>query len=76
MTKRVVPLLGFEWGFWIEEGKPLVKEIRKLDVEVWNEHLELSGEAFRVGGLSKLMPDAPWNIMRKTEIHIPSSLIF
>jgi hypothetical protein len=47
MTKRVVPLLGFEWGFWIEEGKPLVKEIRKLDVgygmSIWSFQGRLSG---------------------------------
>jgi hypothetical protein len=39
MTKRVIPLLAFEWGFWLEEYKPLVKELKRLDVEIWDEHL-------------------------------------
>lgn len=39
MTKRVVPVLGFEWGFWIEEYKPLVKVLERLEVGAWDEHL-------------------------------------
>lgn len=41
MTKRVVPILAFEWGFLIEDHKPYVKELRQLDAACWNEHLEM-----------------------------------
>lgn len=41
MTKRVVPILAFEWGFWIEDYKVYVKKLRQLEVSSWNEHLEL-----------------------------------
>ena len=47
MTKKVVPIVAFEWGFWIEEGKRLIKPLEKLEVGVWNEHLKL----FRAGFL-------------------------
>lgn len=41
MTRHVVPILGFEWGFWIEGTRPGVKELRRLDLERWNEHVGL-----------------------------------
>lgn len=41
MTKRVVPILAFEWGFWIEDYKPYVKELRQLEILSWNDHLEM-----------------------------------
>lgn len=41
MSKTCVPVLGVEWGFWIEEFKPKVKELRKSDLKVWDEHLEM-----------------------------------
>lgn len=41
LTKQVVPIASFEWGFWLEEYKPLVKPLQKLDISTWNEHLEL-----------------------------------
>ena len=46
MTKHVVPILALEWGFWIEDYKPLVKSLQKLDVSYWNEHLELFRGSF------------------------------
>jgi hypothetical protein len=41
MTKHVVPILGFKWGFRIETYKPYVKKLYQLDLTSWNEHLEL-----------------------------------
>lgn len=41
MTKTVVPILAFEWGYWVKDTKPFVKELCRLDVETWNEHLGL-----------------------------------
>lgn len=41
MEKVVLPILAFEWGFRIHDGKVLVKKLRQLDVKVWNEHLDL-----------------------------------
>lgn len=42
MTKTVVPILAFEWGFWMRKGgKVFVKKLRQLDVGAWNEHLGL-----------------------------------
>lgn len=41
MTKRVVPIMAFEWGFWIENYKPYVKELRQPEVSCWNPHLEV-----------------------------------
>ena len=46
MTKHVVPLLAFEWGFWIEDYKPYVKRLLELPVASWNEHLELFRSKF------------------------------
>jgi len=43
MSKSVVPILGVEWGFWIEDGRPFVKELRNVDLKCWNEHIELFG---------------------------------
>lgn len=41
MQKMLVPILGFEWGFKIVNGEVLVKELRRLDLSAWNEHLDL-----------------------------------
>lgn len=41
VTKRVKPILGIEWGYWIDNSQPHVKETKQLDIQVWNEHLEL-----------------------------------
>ncbi|KAI9662219.1 MAG: hypothetical protein M1821_008385 [Bathelium mastoideum] len=41
ISKHVKPILGVEWGFWVEGGEKFVKGIKNLDVRVWNEHLEL-----------------------------------
>ena len=41
MTKTVVPILAVEWGFWIKDFKPLVKQLKKLDIKTWNGHLDL-----------------------------------
>ncbi|KAJ9652657.1 hypothetical protein H2198_008092 [Neophaeococcomyces mojaviensis] len=46
MTKRVLPIMGFEWGFWIENYKPYVKCLQKLDVSCWDSHLELFRDRF------------------------------
>lgn len=46
MTKHVVPILAFEWGWWLEDYKPSVKLLQKLDVSSWNEHLELFRDSF------------------------------
>lgn len=41
LSRDVRPILGFEWGFWIREGRVLVKEVRRLDLEAWDGHLAL-----------------------------------
>ena len=41
MTKHVVPILAFEWGFWIENYRPYIERLHQLNLSSWNEHLEL-----------------------------------
>jgi len=36
MTKEINPILGFEWGFRVEEGRVSIKVLRMVDVnEAW-----------------------------------------
>lgn len=45
LSKVVKPVLGFGWGFVIEQGKPSVKALREVSLGTWNEHrglLEMS----------------------------------
>lgn len=46
-TKDVVPIVAFEWGFWIADSMPYVKRLKQLDVSAWNEHLELFRGSFK-----------------------------
>lgn len=42
MTKTVVPILAFEWGWWLRKGgKVFVKKAKVLNVETWNDHVGL-----------------------------------
>lgn len=42
MTKHVHPILGFEWGFAIEDGSVRIKVLRMVDVgEAWETQREL-----------------------------------
>lgn len=38
---RPLPIFVVEWGFWIDEGRPHVKQLKRPDVAVWNDHLDL-----------------------------------
>lgn len=46
LSKVVKPILGFEWGFVIEHGKPSVKVLRQVPLGTWNEHLALLESSF------------------------------
>ena len=41
ISKDVRPVLGFEWGFWIEDGKVSIKALRALKIEEWDHQLPL-----------------------------------
>lgn len=47
MTKTVVPILVFEWGFWLKDGKVFVKKLSEIDVGVWNGHLGMFRKNFK-----------------------------
>ncbi|KAI9667564.1 MAG: hypothetical protein M1821_000380 [Bathelium mastoideum] len=44
--KHVKPIFAVEWGFWIDGFTPYVKETRRLDIKVWDEHLDLLRSSF------------------------------
>ena len=47
LSKHVKPILGFQWGFWIEDSEPRVKQLEQIDLEkTWNEHLDLFRTSF------------------------------
>lgn len=46
MTKTCMPVMAFEWGFWIKDFKPKVKELKQIEVTKWNEHLRFFGGEF------------------------------
>ena len=46
MTRHVVPILAFTWGFWLKNYKPYVKKLERLDVSCWNDHLQLFRSRF------------------------------
>ena len=41
ISKDVTPILGFEWGYWMQVGKVYVKRLRQVDLGDWDEQLEL-----------------------------------
>ena len=41
------PILAIEWGFWMDDYKPYVKEVKQVDIAVWNEHLDLYRSKFK-----------------------------
>lgn len=42
MTKTAVPILAFEWGWWLRKGGSVyVKKLKEIDVGTWNSHLGL-----------------------------------
>lgn len=47
MEKVALPIFCVEWGFDILDGKVLVKQLKHLDVGVWNEHLDLFREKYQ-----------------------------
>lgn len=54
ISKNVKPVLGFEWGFWIDGGDVSIKALREVKLEEWDEHLALlrgrfEGWTFRDG---------------------------
>ena len=46
VSKHVKPIFGVEWGYWVNDSRPYVKETKRLDIKVWNEHLELLRSKF------------------------------
>ncbi|KAL9111774.1 MAG: hypothetical protein Q9227_003833 [Pyrenula ochraceoflavens] len=47
VTRQVKPILAVEWGYWIDNYQPHVKEAKQLDIrETWNEHLDLLRGSF------------------------------
>lgn len=47
LTKNVRPVLAFQWGFWIVDGKAKVKKVREVDVkDAWEECRGFFGEEF------------------------------
>jgi hypothetical protein len=46
ISRQVKPILGIEWGYWIDNSKPYVKETKHVNVEAWNEHLQLLRNGF------------------------------
>lgn len=41
LSRHPVPIAVFEWGFWIDQEKRYVKELKKIDLEAWDDHLKL-----------------------------------
>jgi len=47
MTKEIHPILGFEWGFRVEEGRASIKVLRMIDVnEAWEVQRDLLERKF------------------------------
>ncbi|KAK5164487.1 uncharacterized protein LTR77_009693 [Saxophila tyrrhenica] len=46
MSKDVRPGVGFEWGFWIEDGEVRVKALKRLGDGEWDGHLPMLREKF------------------------------
>lgn len=46
MSKDVKPVLGFEWGFELRNGKPKLKVLRELQLSSWDEQLDLLESSF------------------------------
>jgi hypothetical protein len=45
--KEVRPLVGFAWGFQIDDGGQItLKEVERLDVHDWNSHLPLLAKIY------------------------------
>ena len=46
ITRNVIPLAAFEWGFWTVDRETSVKRLERLEVDTWNEHLKLFRDNF------------------------------
>lgn len=47
LTKKVRPVLAFQWGFWIDDGKIKVKKVEEVDIEkAWEECKGLFEETY------------------------------
>lgn len=46
ISKDVIPILGFEWGFWVKDGEVFVKALREVGLDVWDGHLGLLRSQF------------------------------
>ncbi len=46
--RRVLPLVGFTWGFDISNGRPVVRPARELPLSSWNLHAQLLRGTYRL----------------------------
>lgn len=46
LSRTVKPILAFEWGFRIEDGKKSVKPLKRLSLDAWDEQLKLLATKF------------------------------
>ena len=48
VSKAVIPILGFQWGFELHGhgSKPKIKVLRELQLDAWNGHLDLLENSF------------------------------
>jgi hypothetical protein len=67
MTKEVHPILVFEWGFRIEEGEVVIKELKRVDVrEAWEVQRGLLEARFPDWRFEEVEVDVVWSRMDGT----------
>ena len=62
VSKAVIPVLGFQWGFELHGGEPKVKVLRELQLDTWNGHLDLLENSFSGWNFSRYQgEDSSWS---------------
>jgi hypothetical protein len=59
--KRVVPLLGFSWGFVIgDDGRIVLRPVEQLAAGDWNDHLPYLRDCYPSWQFSELASSGAW----------------
>ena len=45
-SKHPKPIAAFEWGYWMDDYKPYVKEVKVIGLDVWNDHVDMLRRKF------------------------------